>query len=262
MTLASVLLLNLVVIAACMLLVWVVSLTLHDASIVDIAWGLGFVVIAWLTYYRLDINSSRSFLIAVLVSIWGIRLALYLAWRNLGNGEDHRYRAMRKKWGSRFPAVSLLTVFWLQAVIMFVVAMPVQAGQFGDAELGWLDGIGLFVWLIGLLFESLGDWQLARFKANPANTKKVMDHGLWRYTRHPNYFGDFLVWWGLYLIAIAGSAWWTLFSPLVMSLFLMRISGVPLLERSLRNNRPDYLQYMEKTSSFFPWPPQQEPLNR
>ena len=151
--------------------------------------------------------------------------------------------------------ISLFVVFWLQGLIMWVVALPIQVAHFGATALGWLDAIGVGVWMAGWLFESVGDWQLARFKANAENHGKVMDRGLWRYTRHPNYFGDFLVWWGLYLVAAATGAWWTVISPLLMSILLIRVSGVALLERSLKEKRPDYKDYAARTSSFFPWPP-------
>jgi steroid 5-alpha reductase family enzyme len=259
MSLVNVLMLNLGLIAGIMLVLWLVSLPIGNSSIVDIFWGFGFVVVAWVTFLAVGSVSPRSLLIAVLTSLWGLRLAGYLAWRNSGKGEDYRYRAMRERLGRRFPLISLFMVFWLQGLIMWLVAFPIQTAYFGAAPLGWIDAVGASIWAVGWLFESVGDLQLAHFKANADNRGKVMDRGLWRYTRHPNYFGDFLVWWGLYLIAAAGGAWWTVFSPIIMSFLLIRVSGVALLERSLKTNRPGYEDYVARTSSFFPWPPRQIP---
>ena len=255
MSLFNLLLLNLALIAGIMLTLWLVSLPLRNASIVDVFWGVGFVVIVWVTFFAAGSMSPRSLLICVLTSLWGLRLAGYLAWRNLGKGEDYRYGAMRERFGRRFPLISLFVVFWLQGLIMWLVAFPIQTAHFGAAPLGWIDAIGASVWAVGWLFESIGDLQLARFKADPVNRGKVMDRGLWRYTRHPNYFGDFLVWWGLYCIAAVGGAWWTIFSPILMSVLLIRVSGVTLLEHSLKKNRPGYVDYVARTSPFFPWPP-------
>jgi steroid 5-alpha reductase family enzyme len=173
----------------------------------------------------------------------------------LGKGEDARYRQMREYFGPRFWLLSLPVVFWLQAVLTIVVSLPLVGGQFSSRSFWWLDGAGALVWLVGLLFESIGDWQLSRFKANPANRGKVLDQGLWRYTRHPNYFGDFLVWWGLFLVAAAGGAWWTVVGPLVMSWLLIRVSGVTLLEKTITSRRPGYAEYQRRTSAFFPLPP-------
>ena len=242
-------------IAGVTLALWLISLPMRNSSIVDIFWGFGFVLVVWATFFEAGSASPRSVLVSVLTTLWGLRLAGYLAWRNLGKGEDYRYQAMRERFGVRFPLISLFIVFWLQGLIMWIVAMPIQVAQFAAAPLGWIDATGAIVWAIGWFFESVGDWQLAQFKANPENRGKVMDHGLWRYTRHPNYFGDFLVWWGLYLIAAGAGAWWTIFSPVLMSVLLMRVSGVTLLERSLKKNRPGYEDYAARTSSFFPWPP-------
>jgi len=257
MSLFNLLLLNLTLIAGVMFVLWLISLPLRNASIVDVFWGVGFVIIAWVTTFVAKPTSPRGMLTCVLTSLWGLRLAGYLGWRNLGKGEDHRYRAMRERFGHRFPLTSLFAVFWLQGFIMWLVAFPIQTVPFGVAQLGWIDGIGVTVWLVGWLFESVGDLQLARFKMNPNHRGKVMDRGLWRYTRHPNYFGDFLVWWGLYLIAAGGGAWWTIFSPILMSVLLLRVSGVTLLEHSLAKNRPGYADYVTRTSAFFPWPPSQ-----
>jgi len=245
-------------IAALMLVTWIISLVMRDASIVDIVWGLGFVVVAWVAYSVGEGVEARRLLIAVLVTIWGLRLAGYLAWRNLGKGEDPRYQAMRRHWGSRFPLVSLVTVFLLQGVLMFTVSLPVQLAAAADApsDLGLLALVGVALWAVGMFFETAGDLQLARFKADPANEGQVMDRGLWRYTRHPNYFGDFCVWWGIFLVAAeTGPARWGIIGPIVMSVLLMRVSGVGLLEKSISKRRPGYEEYKRRTSTFFPRPP-------
>jgi len=245
-------------IAVLMVTVWLVSLAVRDASIVDIVWGLGFTAVAWMTFAVGDGSASRRLLLALMVSVWGLRLAAYLAWRNLGHGEDYRYAAMRKRYGARFWLVSLGLVFGLQGVLMWVVSLPVQvAGADGSPSgLGALDLAGLTVFVLGLVFEAGGDWQLSRFKSDPRNEGRVLDSGLWAWTRHPNYFGDFLVWWGIYLVALATeSAWWTIVGPVVMSVLLLRVSGVALLERGLRRRWPDYEAYVRRTSAFFPRPP-------
>lgn len=239
-------------IAGLMVATWIVSLILKDASIVDIVWGVGFVVVGWIALWQGG-TDPRSWLVAVLTTVWGLRLAGYLAWRNLGKGEDFRYRAMRRKYGERFGLVSLIVVFGFQAVLMWVVSLPVQAAA--GRELGPLDAVGIALFAVGLFFETTGDIQLARFKKDPANQGKVLDTGLWRYTRHPNYFGDFCVWWGLYVIAVAGGGWWTIVGPLVMTALLMKYSGAGLLEKTITSRRPGYAEYARRTNTFFPGPP-------
>ncbi|WP_417731767.1 DUF1295 domain-containing protein [Rosistilla oblonga] len=242
-------------IACLMLAIWLLSLWKRDASIVDIGWGIGFVLVAWTAYCIAD-RDSADWLLPVLTTLWGVRLSGYLFWRNHGQPEDYRYREMRAKWGSAFAWISLLTVFGLQGVVMFVVALPIQIGTaLADRNLVWLKVVGVIVWAAGLCFESMGDWQLARFKADPGNKGQVLDSGLWRYTRHPNYFGDFLVWWGLFLVSLSLTAvWWTIIAPLLMSLLLMRVSGVTLLETKLSTSKPGYAEYVARTNAFFPGP--------
>jgi len=255
MNLLELLAVNLAVTSALMLLVWLASVRLRDVSIVDVFWGAGFVVIAILTFFLTGDSTSRKSLLLALTSIWGLRLATYLAWRKYGTPEDPRYRAMRESIGTRFWLVSLFVVFGLQGLIMNVVALPVMAGQMDRSPLNGWAVLGFGLWTVGLLFETIGDYQLARFKADPNNRGKVMDRGLWRYTRHPNYFGDFLVWWGIYVAALTENTWWTVLGPLVMSFLLLRVSGVTLLEHSLRRDKEGYADYIARTSSFFPWPP-------
>jgi steroid 5-alpha reductase family enzyme len=256
MTVEQILITNLALLAVVFFALWLASLFLRDASIVDIFWGLGFALVAWFSLYRSGFLSPNALLLTLLVSVWGLRLAGYLAWRNWGKPEDYRYQTMRQRHGKLFPLVSLLTVFGLQGLLMWVISFPVQVGIVKAQTWHPLVAVGVLLWLIGLFFEAVGDYQLARFKADPANRGRVMSRGLWRYTRHPNYFGDFLVWWGLYFVAAeSGSWWWTVIGPLLMSFLLIRVSGVRLLESSLRSRVAGYEEYVRNTSSFFPRPP-------
>jgi steroid 5-alpha reductase family enzyme len=255
MSVGAMLVASAITIALLMLVTWLVSLPLRDASIVDIVWGLGFVAVAWVTWVRGN-GGPRGTLLLVMVTLWGLRLAAYLAWRNLGKGEDFRYQAMRRKIGPAFPIVSLFTVFGLQGVLTWVVSLPLPVAMADDGDISALALLGVASWAVGLFFETVGDAQLARFKADPANQGQVMDHGLWRYTRHPNYFGDFCVWWGIWLVAAdAPHAWLTVIGPIVMSTLLLRVSGVALLERSIGRRRPGYDEYVRRTSAFLPRPP-------
>lgn len=242
---------------ACMVVLWLISLWRKDVSIADPFWGTGFVIMAWTSFTLNSTTSPRAILLCILVTIWGLRLSLYLLWRNAGKKEDHRYAEMRTHHGSNFWWISFWMVFVLQGVLLWFIAMPVKIANLRSVHAPWnmIDVIGVLLWGTGFFFESVGDWQLSRFKADPANEGKVMDHGLWRYTRHPNYFGDFCIWWGIYLISLSAGAAWTLTSPILMSILLMRVSGVTLLESTITKRRPDYDEYRKRTSSFFPWPP-------
>ena len=244
---------------AYVLAVWLLSLPLRDVSIIDAAWGVGFVIVAWLAFAIGDGCRGRRLLLAVLVSIWGLRLATYLTVRRVrAGGEDPRYTEWRDRHGARFPLVSLVNVFLLQGALIWVVSLPVQAAAPRPDRLGALDWIGAAVWAIGVLFEAVGDLQLARFKADEGNRGRIMDRGLWRFTRHPNYFGDFVVWWGIYLIALStGSAWWSIAGPLVMSTLLIRVSGKGHLEKRMMS-RPGYPDYVARTSGFVPLPPRRD----
>lgn len=255
--LAQTLLVTLVSLMFIMLVLWLVATARQDSSIVDPFWGAGFVIVAWLAWRLNGEASWRSVLLTLLTTVWGLRLSLFLLWRNRGHGEDRRYAAMRAHHGSQFWWVSLFTVFLLQGAILWFVSLPVQVAMVRNTGVpfAWLDAVGVVLWGSGLFFETVGDWQLARFKADAGNTGRVMDRGLWRYTRHPNYFGDLCVWWGLYLVATSGGAWWTIASPLLMSFLLLRVSGVTLLERTIVERRPEYAAYQEQTNAFFPGPP-------
>ncbi len=235
--------------------IWLLSLALRNASIIDIFWGLGFVLLGAMYHTTLDGYGSRSVLITTLVIIWGLRLSGYILWRNWGKPEDYRYARWREQSHGRFWWTSYFRVFLLQGVLLWVISMPLLPANNSETpdQLTVLDFAGLAVWAIGFLFEALGDWQLARFKSDPANEGKVMDVGLWRYTRHPNYFGDATQWWGFFLIAAASAdGWVTVFSPLIMTFLLVRVSGAALLESGLRRSKPGYREYIESTSGFVP----------
>jgi steroid 5-alpha reductase family enzyme len=243
-------------ILAFMMALWLLSLRLSDASIADVFWGVGFAAVG-LASLALASPSSRALLLAAMAALWGLRLALHLGRRWRGKGEDRRYQAMRRAWGPRFPVASLFTVFLLQGVLMWVVSLPLQAGAaLGDARpLGPIDALGVVTFATGLCFEAIGDAQLARFLADPASAGQVMQSGLWRYTRHPNYFGDALVWWGIGLVAASAGAWWSLAGPALMTVLLLRVSGVALLEKDIGSRRPGYASYVARTSAFLPLPP-------
>ncbi|MGD2154815.1 MAG: DUF1295 domain-containing protein [Gemmatimonadales bacterium] len=243
---------------ALMTLVWVVSLIKRDAGIVDVFWGLGFVVVTWLYFFMGEGTTARGYLVLIAVTVWGLRLSLYILARNWGKPEDYRYREMRERNPRTFPRRSLFTVFWLQAFLLWAISIPLLQAQASALPEGltWLDALGVLVFAVGFAFEAGGDWQLARFKRDPANAGKVLDRGFWRYTRHPNYFGDAMVWWGFFLFAAATpGALWTIYSPLLMTVLLMRVSGVALLERRLADVKPGYRDYVERTNAFFPWFP-------
>lgn len=236
---------------------WVASLIFRDASIVDRFWGVAFFLIASAASVASEGFAGREHLALTLTAIWGLRLSLHITARNLGQEEDYRYQAMRRHWGDRFAVVSLATVFGLQAVIAWIVSLPVQVAIAATipAHYTAMDAVGILLWTAGFLFESVGDWQLARFKADPRSAGKVMNRGLWRYTRHPNYFGDAVQWWGLWCFAAATGAWWTAVGPALMTFLPMRVSGVAMLERRLRKTKPRYEAYCRSTSAFFPMRP-------
>jgi len=252
---------NFLAVLAMMLLGWVISLVYKNVTIVDSLWGLGFVLIAWLTFAMADGFYGRKILITTLVSLWGLRLFLHLSWRNWGHGEDPRYGSWRKESGDRFWLVSLFKVFILQAIFLWAIALALQWGQLSSQpeRLTWLDYLGLTAWIIGFFFEAVGDWQLARFKANPSNKGLVMDQGLWAYTRHPNYFGETLIWWGIFLITLATpGSWWTIISPLIITVVLLKMTGVTLMEKTIVHTRPGYREYIERTNAFLPWLPKKK----
>lgn len=242
--------------AGLLTLVWVASLVQRDASLVDRVWGLGFVVVAGFYWWSAGRPGGAATLLFGLVAVWGVRLSAYLTWRNWGHGEDYRYQAMRTRSPNTFALRSFVTVFLLQAVILWVVSAPLLVALRRAQPIGhWLVLVGLALFAVGFYFEAVGDFQLTRFRADPANRGKVLDTGVWRYTRHPNYFGDACVWWGFYCFAAALGEWWTIVGPALMNLLLLRVSGVALLERRLVEAKPQYRDYVARTSAFIPMPP-------
>ncbi|MEO9077776.1 MAG: DUF1295 domain-containing protein [Rhodanobacter sp.] len=234
---------------------WLLSVAKRNVAIVDSVWSLMFILQACIYVFGTPAPTTRGLLMMALVSIWGFRLALHITVRSWGHGEDRRYQAIRARNQPGFAFKSLYLVFFLQAALAWVVALPLFGAAVGSRPLGLLDIAGAGLWLLGFGFEAAGDWQLSRFKANPANRGKVMDRGLWRWTRHPNYFGDFCVWWGFYVIALSAGAWWAVIGPLLMSTLLMRVSGVTLLEKDIGERRPNYADYIRRTNAFFPGRP-------
>lgn len=242
---------------------WAASLVLRNVTVVDSLWGLGFVIVSWIGYAAGEGWEVRRLAVAALATLWGLRLSLYLTARNRGRPEDPRYAAWRRASGTRFAWVSLFKVFWLQAAFLWVIALVLLAPQAapGPARLTAWDAAGGFLALFGILFETVADRQLARFKADPQNRGRVMDRGLWRFSRHPNYFGECLVWWGFYGIALAvPGGVYTILSPVLVTLVLLKMTGIPLTERSILERRPAYRDYQRRTSAFIPLPPR-EPKN-
>lgn len=234
---------------------WVVSIRKQDVSLVDSLWSLFFLLMT-ITYAAMaEVLSERATLMLFLVSLWAVRLSLFITLRNWGEGEDRRYRAIRDQNQPHFWLKSLYIVFGLQAILAWIISLPLVGATLSVAPLGWLDFAGVALWLFGFAFEAVGDQQLARFKSDPNNAGKVMDQGLWRYTRHPNYFGEACLWWGFWLIALSGGAWWSLIGPVLVTFLLLRVSGVRLLESDISERRPAYADYIRRTNAFFPGPP-------
>jgi steroid 5-alpha reductase family enzyme len=233
---------------------WLLSVALRNVSIVDSLWSLMFMLLAFWYALAAGAVTPRAVLMLVLVTVWALRLSGYITFRNWGHGEDRRYQAIRARNEPGFAMKSLYLIFGLQAVMAWIISLPLHGAILSDAPIGWLDALGAALWGVGFAFEAGGDWQLARFKRNPANRGAVMDRGFWRFTRHPNYFGEFSMWWGFYLIAAAGGAWWSFPGPLLMSFLLLKVSGVTLLEKDIGERRPQYAEYIRRTNAFFPGP--------
>ncbi len=237
-------------------ILWIWSVYLKDVSIVDIFWGLGFVILNIFYVFNSGDLNSRKILLLVLVSVWGLRLSIYLAYRNIGKGEDFRYQEFRRKFGpKRYWWFSYFQAFLLQGALMILISSTLLGMSFSSqpTNLSTLDYVGIAIWLIGFTFEAGGDYQLMRFKKNNMNKGNVLTTGFWKYTRHPNYFGDAAVWWSYAVFCISAGAYWQVIGSIVMTLLIINISGVALLEKSLKQSKSAYSDYIQKTSSFFPW---------
>lgn len=244
------------VLLAYMTLWFVVSIVKKRNDVADVAWGLGFVLLAWVSYFLGESDNLRSLIVVALVTVWGVRLASHIARRHRGRPEDFRYAKWRTEWGRWFLLRSYGQVYLLQGTLLFLVVCPVlimnsQSGQ----GWGYLDTLGLLIWGIGFFFESVGDAQLARFIQNPENKGRIMQSGLWRYTRHPNYFGEVTQWWGIWLMALAVPGGLVgIIGPLTITFLILKVSGVPLLEQKMAEH-PDFAEYRRRTSMFVPLPP-------
>jgi steroid 5-alpha reductase family enzyme len=236
--------------------VFILSLAKRDNSIVDIAWGIGFILVSLMTFFLGSTFAVRSILVTGLVIIWGIRLSSHIYVRNRGRGEDFRYAKWRREWGKTFVWRSFFQIFMLQGVLLLVISYPVVLVNRSERNgLSALDIAGIGLWLIGFLFEGVGDYQLRKFKKTPENKGKIMSRGLWRYTRHPNYFGEAALWWGIFLIALSVEKGWTaVIGPLMITFLILRVSGVTLLEKKYAGNQ-EFLEYARRTSPFIPWFP-------
>lgn len=247
--------LNLAAAMLLMICVWPFSVIKKDAGMVDVFWGLGFMLIAWHTFLHADGFWGRRILVVLLTSIWGLRLALHIYYRQQGRGEDRRYKAWRDASGKDYWWVSLFTVFGLQGLLLWIISLVLQVPQLSPQPANWVwsDGAGLILWTAGMLFESVADLQLLRFKADPAHQSRILRQGLWAWSRHPNYFGECLVWWGFYLIALASPRnFWVIVSPLTITFLLLKVSGVTLLDKTLGSANPEYREYMRTTPAFWP----------
>ncbi len=237
---------------------WFWSVLIKNVSIVDIFWGFGFAVLNAFYVFNLEEIKTRNILLLILVSIWGLRLAIYLAFRNIGKGEDYRYQQFRKDYGhKRYWWFSYFQVFLLQGVLILIVSLPllgVHSNKISN-DLIWLDYVAVVIWVIGFSFEAGGDHQLYQFKKNSNNKGQVLNTGFWRYTRHPNYFGDAAVWWSYALFSIAAGGYWQIIGAIIMTLLIIKVSGVALLEKTLNNTKLKYKEYVENTNAFFPWFP-------
>jgi len=233
---------------------WLISLVRNDVSIVDSLWSLMFLLAAGIYAVVIDSGGPRYALVLALTVLWALRLSGYITWRNHGQPEDHRYQEIRRNNQPGFAYKSLYIVFMLQGLLAWIICLPLLVAISSEAELGFLDYAGVLLWVLGMFFEAVGDLQLARFKREPSNKGRVLEHGLWRYTRHPNYFGNCTLWWGFYLIALSAGGWWTIVSPLLMTFLLLKVSGVALLEKDISERRPAYREYIGRTNAFFPGP--------
>ncbi len=238
-------------------LFWILSVIIKNVSIVDSIWSIGFLAMSWYALSQAELY-RRNVLLVILVSLWALRLSGYITWRNWGKGEDYRYQNFRQKYGpERYWWFSYFQVFLLQGFLIIIIASPLMVAIYNTSSnaLTIFDYAAVGLWLLGFLFEAGGDFQMARFKSNPANKGKVMDKGFWAFTRHPNYFGDATQWWAYGLFAVAVGSYLPLFSSLIMTLLLLKVSGVALLEKTLVKSKPKYHDYIKRTPAFIPWFP-------
>ena len=254
---------GLALIAGLALLTWLASVVRRDVSLVDRTWSV-FIAGAAIVYaLRLPAPGERGLWMLLLVVAWASRLALFITRRNWGHGEDRRYQQIRARNQPNFAFKSLYLIFALQAVLAWVVSAPFFAAMSGSRPFGGLDAAGIAVAAFGIVFETIGDAQMAIFKKDPKNKGQVMDRGVWRTTRHPNYFGETCVWWGFWLMALGGAGWggaWSVVSPLLMTVLLLKVSGVSLLEKDIGERRPAYRDYIARTNAFVPgWPRRKGP---
>jgi steroid 5-alpha reductase family enzyme len=258
MTFLQIYLQALLIILSLMSFVWLISIFVRNVSIVDFFWGLGFVMACFFYFLKTDGSDIRKILLTIMVAVWGLRLSAYIAWRNYGKGEDFRYREFRKKYGEdRYWWISFFQTFLLQGILLWLISAPLLGAQYGGQNnpLGLLDYLGILLWIIGFAFEAGGDYQLARFRSVPENKGKVLNRGFWKFTRHPNYFGDATVWWGYGMICISSGSYLPFLGSLLMTGLIIKVSGVVLLEKTLVGQKPQYKEYIEKTSAFIPWFP-------
>ena len=239
-----------------MLLLWLSSIYLQNVSIVDLFWGPAIALTGLVYWWSAEIPSVRANFVLAAALLWAIRLAVHLCFRNLGQPEDRRYQDMRARNDPGFQFKSLYLVFGIQGILAWIIGLPLYGAVFSAEPLSVLDGLAGCLFVYGLVWESVADWQLATFLRTRENNQAVLDTGLWRYSRHPNYFGEFCLWWGIWLFALSAGAAWTIVGPIVLSVFLFKVSGVALLEKDIGNRRPAYQAYIDRTAAFFPRPPQ------
>ncbi len=240
------------VILAVSVVAWVFSVAKRDVSFVDSLWSLFFLIAAGVYAATAEDLGVRGVVVLLLVALWALRLSVYITARNWGEEEDYRYKTIRKNNEPNFAFKSLYIVFGLQGLLAWVISLPLLFAVSGGGEPGLIDIAAVSLWIVGFVFEAGGDYQLSRFKSDSANKGKVLDTGLWRYTRHPNYFGDFCVWWSFYLFALASGGWWVIYAPALMSFLLLKVSGVAMLEKTISDRRPAYAEYIANTNAFFP----------
>jgi len=235
-------------------LAWLIHVPRKDAGVADSFWPLSFVAMTGVYAMTSPMTSERGMLVLFLVTLWAVRLSAFVTRRNLGQPEDRRYAALRAEFDPGFWWKSLYLVFSLQAVLSWIISLPLLTIMLGTSPLGWLDYLALGLWLVGLFFEAVGDQQLADFRSRPENQGRVMDRGLWRFTRHPNYFGEACIWWAFYIFSVSAGGWWTIVSPILVTWMLLRVSGVALMELDIAERRTGYRAYMNHTNAFIPGP--------